>query len=180
MYSSNLITWTNPFFEKWGLLYTNREKSGQSYTFCWKKVGYIIYLAALKKGPSGTHIRAMPHIGSYQLAPPPPPTHTPPPPPPRDSLQILIYMRGGQKGTYPLLPSPLPSLPIPLPPFPARSMPHPLYPLPPPPPPPPPHTHLPCPSRHGHREPVVQDCWLVQKSVGVVILCKATCDWLKN
>ena len=35
---SILITWMSLFFEKWGLSYTNQEKSGQSYTF-WRKKG---------------------------------------------------------------------------------------------------------------------------------------------
>ena len=37
------------YIRKVGLSYTNPEKWGQSYTFCWKK-GPIIYLAVLKKG----------------------------------------------------------------------------------------------------------------------------------
>ena len=65
--------------EKWGLSHRNQEKkSGQSYTFCWKK-GLIIYLAALKKG-------AIRHAHLYyaicRKLPPLPPAPPPPPPPP--------------------------------------------------------------------------------------------------
>ena len=38
--------------EKWGLSHTNQEKSGQSYTFCWKKEAYYIPGSAEKGGHS--------------------------------------------------------------------------------------------------------------------------------
>ena len=49
-----------------------------------EKRGPIIYLAALKIGPFGTHIRTMTYIGSYRPAPPPSHPHTGTPQPPRD------------------------------------------------------------------------------------------------
>ena len=65
--------------EKGGLPHRNPEKLGHSYTFCWKKGGPIIYLAALKKGDVRHAHRyfAISYIGSYPPSPPPPPpTHT--------------------------------------------------------------------------------------------------------
>ena len=35
--------------ENWGISHTDPEKSGKSYTFCWKN-GANIYLAELEKG----------------------------------------------------------------------------------------------------------------------------------
>ena len=177
VYSSNLITWTNPFFEKWGLLYTNPEKSGQSYTFCWKKVGCIIYLAALKKGAKR---HAHPCYAIYWKLPvtpphPPPPTHT--------HTRFYPYPHIYEGWTEGYLSST--SLPLTLTSHPLTSIPRPIYaPSPlspnPPPTPPPPHTHTsPVHPVMGTGNQLWQDCWLVQKCVGVVILCKATCDWLK-
>ena len=62
--------------EKWGLSHRNPEKSGHSYTFCWKKGANHIPGSAEKGGPFGTHIRTMPYIGSYPPPPPRPHTHT--------------------------------------------------------------------------------------------------------
>ena len=39
------------------------QNSGHSYTFFFKKRGFIIYLGALKRGLFGTHIRTMSYIG---------------------------------------------------------------------------------------------------------------------
>ena len=60
--------------EKWGLSHRNPEKSGHSYTFCWKKGGQSYTWQRWKRGLFGTHIHTMPYIGSY--APPPPPHET--------------------------------------------------------------------------------------------------------
>ena len=80
--------------EKWGLSYTNPEKCGQSYTFCWKK-GLLIYLAGLKKG-------AIRHAHpNYRKLTNPPTAPPPPPPPPHThthSHTLLIYLAGLKKG----------------------------------------------------------------------------------
>ena len=59
--------------KKWSLSHRNPEKSGHSYTFCWKKGANHIPGNAKKGGLFGTHIRTMPYIGSYRPPPPPPP-----------------------------------------------------------------------------------------------------------
>ena len=67
--------------EKWGLSYTNQEKSGQSCTLLKKKKeANHIYLAALKKG---TIRHAHPYYAIYRKLPPPHPT-----PPPQRAVSI--------------------------------------------------------------------------------------------
>ena len=71
--------------EKWGLLHTPIKTNRVSYIPFFEKKKYI---AALKRGPFGTHICTMPYTVTLSppLSPPPPQPHThtllPPPPSP--------------------------------------------------------------------------------------------------
>ena len=56
-------------------IYQSRKNGSVIYSFLGKR-GLIIYLAALKRGLFGPHIRTMSYIGSY---PPPPPPEVAPP-----------------------------------------------------------------------------------------------------
>ena len=76
---ANICAYTR-MSEMWGLSHRNPEKSGHSYTFCWKR-GPIIYLVALKKGA----IRhAHPHYFIFRKLPSPP---TRPPPLPHNAYR---------------------------------------------------------------------------------------------
>ena len=68
--------------KSWGLTHRNPERSGHSYTFCWKKGGQSYIWQRWKRGPFGTHIRSMPDIGSY------------PRPPPRGSSRMVDVLKG--------------------------------------------------------------------------------------
>ena len=63
--------------EKWGPSHRNPEKKWVIHILFVEKRGPIIHLAALKRGPFGTHIRSMPYIVSYTPTIPPP-SPTPP------------------------------------------------------------------------------------------------------
>ena len=82
-----------PGCKKNGAFHIGIQKNRVIHILFVEKRGPIIYLAALKKGPFGTHIRTMPYIGSY-----PRPLHPLYPPPfPRDDriacclLVLLSY-----------------------------------------------------------------------------------------
>ena len=47
-------------------------KNWVSHILFLRKMGLIVYLAALKRVLFGTHIRTMSYIGSYPPPPPPP------------------------------------------------------------------------------------------------------------
>ena len=66
-----------PGCQKNGVFHIGIQKKWVIHIFFVEKRGPIIYLAVLKRGLFGTHIRTMPYIGSYHPPPPPPPhTHT--------------------------------------------------------------------------------------------------------
>ena len=77
--------------EKWGLSHRNPEKSGHSYTFCWKKGANHIPGSAEK----GAIRHAHPYYAIYRKLPPPPP-----PPPP--SLKFTS-MQTTLRYTWPLI-----------------------------------------------------------------------------
>ena len=70
--------------EKWGLSHRNPEKSGHSYTFCWKKGANHIPGSA-EKGGYSARTSVLCHIKEV----------SPPPPPPEKTIMENVYFGVG-------------------------------------------------------------------------------------
>ena len=72
-----------------GTIHVTMMKNWVSHILFLRKKGLIVYLAALKKGLFGTHIRTMSYIGSN------PTPRIPGPLPSRDGLSqcVVLYIR---------------------------------------------------------------------------------------
>ena len=67
-YLSEKLTHIRRSQKSGGLSYTNQEKSGQSYTFCWKK-GANPISGSTKKGAHSARTSLLCYLGSYLLLP---------------------------------------------------------------------------------------------------------------